>query len=79
MDVKIGSELEGVVSELVRSGRFSSAEEVIGQGVRLVAEQEQRFRELKALIDEAYAEDGVETPEDVIAAVEATLADPTRA
>jgi antitoxin ParD1/3/4 len=73
MDVKIGSRWKDVIAEAIESGRYASEEEVINEGLTLLADKERRLKELKALIDEAYEEEGTESVEDVIAAVDAAL------
>lgn len=47
----LGSRLESVVNELVKTGRYNSKSEVLREGVRLVEEREARLR----MLDEALA------------------------
>ena len=46
MNVSIGDRWEGFVDELVQSGRYSSASEVMREGLRLVQEREARLKAL---------------------------------
>ena len=54
MNVSLTKELESFVSELVKSGMYFSASEVVRDGLRLLKEQEQikkiRYEELRAEI-----------------------------
>ena len=75
MDVKIGSRWSGVIGTAIESGRFVSAEEVVAEALRLFALNERRFRELKESIEEALAEGGSYTSEDVMRHVEQRLAE----
>jgi antitoxin ParD1/3/4 len=47
---KLGPQLEGCVTELVKSARYGSRSEVLREGVRLVAEREKRLAALDAAI-----------------------------
>ena len=42
MNVSIGERWEGFVERIVKSGRYSSASEVVREGLRLVEEREAR-------------------------------------
>jgi antitoxin ParD1/3/4 len=50
ISVDLGSPLEDVVDELVRSGRYNSKSEILREGVRLVQERERRLAHLDAAI-----------------------------
>lgn len=58
MNVSLTKELEKFVSELVESGMYFSASEVVRDGLRLLKEQEQikkiRYEELRAEILKGY-------------------------
>lgn len=55
MNISLTPELERLVEEKVRSGRYASASEVIREGLRLLEEQEelkqQRLAEVRRKID----------------------------
>lgn len=55
MTVELGN-LEQVVSDLVREGRYGSKSEVLRTGVRLVQEREAALAALLAKIDEGVAD-----------------------
>ena len=58
MNVSIGERWEGFVEEAVRSGRYSSASEVVREGLRLVEERETRLRALRATLEASLAAGG---------------------
>jgi len=75
MDVKIGERWAGVIDEAVKSGRYASAEDVVAEGLRHVAEEEARFQWLKEKLDRAIARGGATTVEEAGAAIDQALAD----
>ncbi|MFO0334248.1 MAG: type II toxin-antitoxin system ParD family antitoxin [Pseudomonadota bacterium] len=52
----LGENLESIVEELVRRGRFNSRSEVLRAGVRLLHEREVRIAELDAMIAKGIAD-----------------------
>lgn len=52
----LGAHLEGVVNELVSTGRYNSKSEVLREGVRLVQEREQRLAALDAALAKGIAD-----------------------
>ncbi len=52
----LGAHLEGVVNELVGTGRYNSKSEVLREGVRLVQEREQRLAALDAALAKGIAD-----------------------
>lgn len=46
----LGTRLEDVVNQLVRTGRYNSKSEVLREGVRLVEEREKRLAALDAAL-----------------------------
>jgi antitoxin ParD1/3/4 len=52
----LGAQLESVVENLVRNGRYNSKSEVLREGVRLVQERESRLAALDAAIARGTAE-----------------------
>lgn len=65
MHVEIAAEHQRIVDEAVRSGRYGSPEEVIAVGLRLLEEQERKFADLRRSIQEALAEGGEVTDEEL--------------
>lgn len=74
MDVAIGARWQPIVDGLVRDGRYSSAEDVVTEGLRLVSQYEDRLATLKTKIALSIARGGANTDEEVEAAIEAKLA-----
>lgn len=54
--VKLDRQQEEVIEALVRSGRFDSASDVIGEGLRLVAEREAAAQPKREALREAVRE-----------------------
>ena len=52
----LGPQLETTVEELVRSGRFSTKDDVLREGVRLVERREQQLKELDDILAQGMAE-----------------------
>lgn len=63
MDVSIGNRWEQFVDTAVKSGRYSSASEVIREGLRLVEEREARLQALRDTLNASIAE-GVRVADD---------------
>lgn len=74
MNVSIGSRWEGFVDDIVKAGRYSSASEVVREGLRLVEERESKLRALRDTINEAIARGGSNTDEDVARHIKAVAA-----
>jgi len=78
----LGTHLEGVVNELVSTGRYNSKSEVLREGVRLVQEREQRLAALDAALAKGIADADagrVKPAEEVFARLEAKYLDQARA
>lgn len=75
MDVKIGDRWAGVIAEAVGSGRYASAEEVVAEGLRRVAEEEAKFRWLKDKLDRAIAVGGENSADDAYAAIDEAVSE----
>lgn len=73
MNVSVGKHWEQFIDELVKSGRYGSASEVVREGLRRIEAQEARIRSLRETIEASIAEGGSYTWEDVMADVEAGL------
>lgn len=54
--VDLGNQLESVVSQLVKAGRYNSRSEILREGVRLVHEREVRLAALDAAIGRGMAD-----------------------
>lgn len=56
MGISVTTEAEARIREKVESGRYASADEVIGEALRLLDEDEQaKLERLRGLIDEGFA------------------------
>jgi antitoxin ParD1/3/4 len=58
VNVSIGERWEQFVDQAVKAGRYSSASEVVREGLRLVEEREATLTALRALIDASLAAGG---------------------
>ena len=56
MDTMLGDELETAIDAMVREGAYSSREDVLRDGVRLVRQREEARRELRASLEEGLAD-----------------------
>lgn len=63
--VDLGSLLEGVVTQLVKTGRYNSRSEVLREGVRLIHERETRLAALDASIQRGVADANAGRVQDV--------------
>lgn len=70
MNVSVGERWRRFVEEVVRSGRYGSASEVVREGLRLLEEREARLAALRDAIDRAVAEGGEHGDADVAAALD---------
>jgi antitoxin ParD1/3/4 len=59
---RFGQQLEGVVSRLVKEGRYNSKSEVLPEAVRLVGEREARLAALDAAIARGLADADAGSP-----------------
>ncbi len=60
MSITMTAEAEAKIREKVESGRYASADAVIGEALRLLEEHEQvALERLRALIDEGFEGEGV--------------------
>lgn len=69
MNVSIGERWEGFVDGIVKSGRYSSASEVVREGLRLVEEREAKLQALRDTLNAAIEAGGERTPEQVDASL----------
>lgn len=73
MNVSVGSRWEGFVEEIVKSGRYGSASEVVREGLRLVEEREAKLQALRETLDTSIGRGGGNSREQAAAAVKARL------
>ena len=58
MNVSVGSRWESFVEDVVKNGRYSSASEVVREGLRLVEERELKLNALRATLEASIAAGG---------------------
>jgi antitoxin ParD1/3/4 len=74
MNVSVGKRWEEFIDELVRSGRYASATEVMREGLRLIEEREAKLKSLRETIQASLAEDGELTDQEVESELRAHVA-----
>jgi antitoxin ParD1/3/4 len=74
VNVSVGSRWESFVEEVVKSGRYGSASEVVREGLRLVEEREAKLQALRDTLNASIERGGSHTSEEVAEAVKARLA-----
>jgi antitoxin ParD1/3/4 len=74
MNVSIGDRWEAFVEQIVRTGRYGSASEVVREGLRLVEEREAKLKALRAMLDASIAGGGEASEADIDGALEAKAA-----
>jgi antitoxin ParD1/3/4 len=70
MNVSVGKRWEEFIDELVKSGRYASATEVMREGLCLVEEREAKLKSLRETIQASLAEGGENTVADARARIE---------
>jgi antitoxin ParD1/3/4 len=65
VNVSIGDRWEGFVDNVVKSGRYSSASEVVREGLRLVEERETKLQALRQTLKASIDEGGAGTDDDL--------------
>ena len=73
MNVSIGDRWEGFVDAAVKNGRYSSASEVVREGLRLVEEREARLQALRETLTASIARGGAHDSADVDAYLEGEM------
>jgi antitoxin ParD1/3/4 len=73
MNVSIGDRWEGFVDAAVKNGRYSSASEVVREGLRLVEEREARLQALRDTLSASIARGGEYGDEEVAAHLDAEM------
>ena len=69
MNVSIGSRWEKFVDSLVEAGRYSSASEIMREGLRLVEEREAKLAALRETLNASIEAGGAHTSDEVRAFV----------
>jgi antitoxin ParD1/3/4 len=69
MNVSIGDRWEHFVDSIVKEGRYSSASEVVREGLRLVEEREAKLNALRETLAASIARGGENTEADLDAAL----------
>ncbi len=69
MNVSVGSRWEVFVEEIVKAGRYSSASEVVREGLRLVEEREAKLKALRDTLNASIERGGSRTSEQVKASL----------
>jgi antitoxin ParD1/3/4 len=75
MNVSIGERWEKFVEKTVEEGRYSSASEVVREGLRLVEEREAKIAALRRTLEASIARGGDISDEELGAALEARAAE----
>ena len=75
MNISIGERWEKFVEKSVADGHYGSASEVVQEGLRLVEEREAKLATLRREIDEAIAEGGGVSDEELEAALDERAAE----
>ncbi len=78
MNVSIGDRWEGFVEDVVKAGRYSSASEVVREGLRLVEEREAKLQALRNTLNASIAESGAQSDEELDRALDETEAELVR-
>lgn len=65
MNVSVGEQWESFIADLVASGRYGSASEVVRSGLRLVEEREAKLKWLREKIEASIAAGGEHSLDDI--------------
>jgi len=79
MNVSIGDRWEEFVDGVVKTGRYSSASEVVREGLRLVEEREAKLQALRDTLNGSIARGGHNSEADLTRALDAKGAELTQA
>ncbi len=71
MNVSIGPRWEKFIEEAVEDGRYSSASEVVREGLRLVEEREAKLSALRETLQRSFERGGDVSEEELDASLEA--------
>lgn len=73
MNVSVGPRWDAYIEELLKTGRYGSASEIVREGLRLVEEREQKLEALRETIRASIEEGGSYTGDEVMAHVRENL------
>lgn len=73
MQISVGEPWESFVEAAVKDGRYESASDVVREALRLLEAREKKFRALRQTIQDAIAEGGEASEDEIDAAVSARL------
>ena len=73
MNVSLGERWEGFVDSVLKAGRYSSASEVVREGLRLVEEREAKLAALRETLNASIARGGEYSDDEVGAHIDAEL------
>lgn len=73
MNVSVGPRWDAYIQELLKTGRYGSASEIVREGLRLVEEREQKLDALRETIRASIEEGGAFTGDEVMAHVRENL------
>lgn len=73
MNVSIGARWDAYIEDLLKTGRYGSASEIVREGLRLVEEREQKLAALRETINASIERGGAYTGDEVMAHVRENL------
>lgn len=73
MNVSVGARWDAYIEELLKTGRYGSASEIVREGLRLVEEREQKLAALRETINASIEGGGSLTGDEVMATVRESL------
>ncbi len=65
MSYSVGEHFEGFIKDQVNEGRYNNGSEVVREGLRLVEEREAKLQALRNHVENAIAEEGRFTDDEV--------------
>ncbi|MCJ2125943.1 type II toxin-antitoxin system ParD family antitoxin [Methylobacterium sp. J-077] len=71
MDVRVEDRWQGFIERVIREGRYGSANDVVREGLRLVAEREAQLQALRETLDASIAAGGQVSEAEIDAALDA--------
>jgi antitoxin ParD1/3/4 len=75
MNVSIDDRWQSLLEQLVKSGRYGSAGEVVREGLRLIEEREAKLLGLRRTLEQSIAEGGDVTDAELDAALEVKVSE----